>query len=119
MSDETSKNNNSGLRLNLLLASVVLAFCFSLFANISHPLLWNDESEGVMAGVRITQYVYPKVHDGKNTVISSLAPGIDAGYKNEYDANIYMTWGTYYWCAIGVMLAKYTDDLRSVRLNGC
>ena len=111
MSKELKENNTPSLPLNLLLALIVIVFCFSLFKNISYPLIWNDESEGIMAGVRILEYGYPKVHDGKNTVISSLAPNINVGYKKEYDANIIITWGNYYWAAIGVFLAKFTDNI--------
>jgi len=111
MSKGLKENSTSNFPLNLLLGLVVIIFCFSLFKNISYPLVWNDESEGIMAGVRILEYGYPKVHDGKNTVISSLAPNINVGYKEKYDANIIITWGNYYWAAIGVYLAEFTNDI--------
>ena len=110
-SPELHKTSSASPALNFILGALIILFCFSLFKNISYPLVWNDESEGIMAGQRILEYGYPKVHDGKNTVISSLAPGINVGYKEKYDANIIITWGNYYWCAIGVFLAKFTNDI--------
>jgi hypothetical protein len=44
----------------------------SLFKNISYPLFWADESMAVMGGVRVLEYGYPKVHDGKNVFDSPL-----------------------------------------------
>jgi len=111
MPKEIGEKRTSSIALNSLLALLVILYCFSLFKNISFPLVWNDESEGIMAGVHILEYGYPKVHDGKNTVISSLAPNMNVGYKEKYDANIIITWGNYYWAAIGVYLAEFTDDI--------
>lgn len=108
---ELQKTSFASPVLNSILGVLIILFCLSLFKNVSYPLVWNDESEGIMAGQRILEYGYPKVHDGKNTVISSLAPGINVGYKEKYDANIIITWGNYYWCAIGVFLAKFTNDI--------
>lgn len=109
--------NSTTIFLKILLILLFVVFFLFVFKNISYPLIWNDESESVMVGDRILEYGYPKVHDGKNAIFMSYAPDIKdengklVGYKEKYDAYIYMTWGNYYWAAIGVYLAKFTDDI--------
>jgi len=103
--------------LDIFLIILVILFCFSLFKNISYPLIWNDESDSVMTGKRVLEYGYPKVHDQKNVVFMSYAPDIKykdgslVGYDPENDAYIYITWGNYYWASIGVYFAKFTEDI--------
>lgn len=114
---KTQENNSTTIFLKISLTLLFLVFFIFVFKNISYPLIWNDESESVMAGDRILEFGYPKVHDGKNAIFMSYAPDIKdengklVGYKEKYDAYIYMTWGNYYWAAIGVYLAKFTDDI--------
>lgn len=60
------------LWLSLIL--LVIIFSFSLFKNISYPLLWNDEAETAVFGQRILKFGYPKVDDGKNIVYGIVLP---------------------------------------------
>jgi hypothetical protein len=103
----------TGAALNGLLGLLIVLFCVSLFKHISYPLLWNDEAESAMLGQRVLEYGYPKVHDGKNTVFlfTAYKRGVRAGYNLKHDAITYMTWGAYYWAAIGVYLARFAGDL--------
>jgi hypothetical protein len=105
------KSKLTDLGLNIVIGILFLIFCFSLFKNISYPLLWNDESEGVMTAQQILEYGYPKVHGDKNMVFMPPTSDVNIGYKKEYDANIYMTWGSYYCTCISVLLARFSDDL--------
>ncbi len=63
---------NKILIVIVFLLSII--FAFSLFKNIAHPLLWNDESETAMFARRILEYGYPKVHDGKNILYLMALP---------------------------------------------
>jgi hypothetical protein len=92
--------------LILLLA----VFSFSLFKNISYPLLWNDEAETAEYAERIMNHGYPKVHDGKN-VLNLFCQQMDVSLKKEYDAYIGSVWGQYYFCVPGAWLARKTNDL--------
>ena len=87
----------------------MLLLLFSLFKNISYPLLWNDEAETAMYATRIMEYGYPKVHDGKNVVYlfghNNIA--IDKGT----DAYIGSVWGQYYFATIGAFLAKSITNI--------
>ncbi len=98
-------------RFSLALVIVVIA-ALALVAckNISHPLLWSDESETIMTAQQITLYGYPKVHDGKNTVFIP-DNSLWLGYKPSADAYIAITWGSFYYAAIGVWLAQLTPDI--------
>jgi len=114
---EIAPKSSKSILPSFILGILIFLFCFSLFKNISYPLIWNDESFGAMVGDRILEYGYPKVHDGKNTVFMSLAADIKdengkiVAYKEEQDAFIYETWGNYYWAAIGVFWGRFTDDI--------
>jgi len=99
------------LRLAFLFLLVAL-FLFSLFANISHPLLWNDEGTTAVAGERVLQYGYPKVHDGKNVLYDLNHPDYSIGIDEKTDAFIAdANWAMYYVAAAGVWAASMTDDL--------
>ncbi|MBX4204559.1 MAG: hypothetical protein KW788_00010 [Candidatus Doudnabacteria bacterium] len=100
----TSKNIWTGIPIVLLLLFIV-----SLFANISHPLLWNDESETVMYGSRILDYGYPKVHDEGNRSIYLLADPI--AVKEGLDAYVGTSWAQFYFATIGVSLAKPVENI--------
>ena len=54
-------------------------FLISLFKNISYPLFWADESMTVMGGVRVLDFGYPKVHDGKNVLYDLRHPNVRLG----------------------------------------
>ena len=95
---------------------LLLVFSFSLFKNISYPLLWHDEAETAMFGERILQYGYPKVHDGKNVLYNfdfEYAPGFGLlGLKEETDAYIGgALWGQYYFSVPGIYLA---DKMKNI-----
>ena len=96
--------------LIVLLFLLISAFVFSLFKNISFPLLWNDEAETAVFAERILKYGYPKVHDGKNTLYLLELPR-DAGLNHKIDAYVGSGWGQYYFCVIGNLLAKNTSGI--------
>ncbi len=98
---------------NYIIGLLFLVFCFSLYKNISYPLLWNDESESTMMATRVLTYGYPKVNDGKNRIFASDIPNSDIGYNKKLDACTYITWGNYYFATIGVTLAKFANDIYS------
>ncbi len=92
-----------------LIICLVSIFIFSVFKNISYPLLWNDEAETAMYAKRILEFGYPKVHDEKNTVC--LLGPFDFGARPEWDAYVSSVWGQYYFAALGEFFAQYTEDL--------
>ncbi len=98
-----------------LMASVcllALLLLFSVFKNISYPLFWADESMTVMGGVRVLQFGYPKVHDGKNVFYDLAYYDTSLGIDPKTDAYIGgANWGQYYVAALGVTLAEASDDL--------
>jgi len=96
--------------LNRAIIVLSLLLCVSLYKNISYPLLWNDESETAMTAVKILEYGYPKVHDGKNVIFLPLTR-LRLGVKAAYDANISIGWANYYFAAIGVLFARLTRDI--------
>jgi hypothetical protein len=84
----------------------------SLLKNISYPLFWADESMTVMGGVRVLEYGYPKVHDGKNVFYDLLHPDTSLGIDKKTDAYIGgANWGQYYFAAPGIRLAEMSDDI--------
>jgi len=89
-----------------------ILFTLSLFKNISYPLFWADESMTVMGGVRVLEYGYPKVHNGKNVLYDLKHPNLTLGIDEKTDAYIGgANWGHYYIAAVGVKLAELTDDI--------
>src|ERR1017187_9814379 len=98
---------------NYIIGLLFLVFCFSLYKNISYPLLWNDESESTMMATRVLTYGYPKVNDGKNRIFAPDIPQSEIGYNKKFDACTYITWGNYYFATIGVTLAKFANDIYS------
>lgn len=105
---ETSKNRY----LTIVLVLLSLLFLASLFKNISYPLFWADESMTVMGGVRVLEYGYPKVHDGKNVLYDLQHPDMSLGIDEKTDAYIGgANWGMYYFAAPGIKLAEMSDDL--------
>lgn len=98
------------IALAALLAIATLLFLTLLLKHISYPLLWHDESDTVMFGQRVVEYGYPKVHGPKN-VVYGLEPTKDTRVHDGTDAYTGAPWGYYYFAAIGVGLARYTDDI--------
>jgi len=96
--------------LNRAIIVLSLLFCVSLYKNISYPLLWNDESETAVTAVKVLEYGYPKVHDGKNVIVLPLTP-LWKGYKTSCDANIMITWANFYFATVGALLAMLTRDI--------
>lgn len=98
--------------LTLIFYSLSLLFAVSLFKNISYPLLWADEGMTVMYGKRVSEYGYPKVHDGKNVVYDLRHSNPKLGIDEKTDAYIGgPSWGMYYIAAVAVKLAQMSDDL--------
>ena len=105
------KLKNRILAITLLL--IVSLFLVSLFKNIKYPLLWNDEAETAMYATRILEYGYPKIHDGKNLVYLLELPDKRLGMNEKIDAWTCVTWGQYYFAAIGAFFAEKVDDIYS------
>jgi hypothetical protein len=108
-------NTSQGTRPNrwprLLLIFLLAALAFSLFTNIGHPLLWNDEGETAMFAERILRFGYPKVHDGKNVINHSELPDKSRGLDPSTDAYIWSVWGQYYFAVLGAWPARLTGNL--------
>jgi uncharacterized membrane protein YuzA (DUF378 family) len=101
-----------GKHSGTILVFLCVLFALSLFKNISYPLFWADESMTVMGGVRVLEYGYPKVHDGKNVLYDLKHPDLTLGIDEKTDAYIGgANWGHYYVAAVGVKLAELTDDI--------
>ena len=96
--------------LTIVIVILTLLLGFSLFKNIGHPLLWNDEAETVIYAERILRFGYPKVNDGKNIANDTEVPDKGVGVNEKYDAWIYLTWGQYYLGVPSVLLARLTPD---------
>ncbi|MFA5770887.1 MAG: hypothetical protein WC894_05340, partial [Patescibacteria group bacterium] len=96
--------------LTIAIAILILSLGFSLFKNIGHPLLWNDEAETAIYAERILRFGYPKVNDGKNIANVTEVPDKGVGVNEKYDAWIYLTWGQYYLGVPSVLLAGLTPD---------
>ena len=91
---------------------ILLFFLYSVFKNISYPLFWADESMTVVGAQRVLEFGYPKVHDGKNVFYDLRHSNPELGIDIETDAYIGGTsWLHYYYGAIGVSLAKTTNDI--------
>lgn len=101
----------------LLLAAAALAV--SLFRQLGHPLLWQDEAETAMYATRILEHGYPVVHGPRN-VVYEFGPDIALGVKEGVDAYIGTTWGHFYFAVPGVRWAAGAEDphvrTRRVRL---
>jgi len=96
------------LAIAVLLAGPVL-FALLLFKHLAYPVLWNDEAETAMYGLRVLEYGYPRVHDPRNILYPSpLAPEI--GIHQASDAYVATTWGHFYVGAIGAALASRFED---------
>lgn len=66
----------------------------------------------VMGGVRVLQYGYPKVHDGKNVFYDLLHSNTSLGIDKKTDAYIGgANWGQYYFATLGIKLAELSDDI--------
>jgi uncharacterized membrane protein YuzA (DUF378 family) len=106
-------NDNSKNRiLKVILILICMLFLLSLFKNISYPLFWADESMTVMGGVRVLEFGYPKVHDGKNVLYDLRHPNLSLGIDEKTDAYIGgANWGQYYFATLGIKLAELSDDL--------
>lgn len=93
-----------------LISTLAIIFLFSLFKNISYPLIWNDESESITMAQQVLKYGYPKVHDGRN-IFFLPEEKTWIGYKKDGDMPIGNTWGYYYFGTIGVVLSDLTQDI--------
>src|SRR3989344_8767594 len=89
---------------------LILLLTFSVFKNISYPIVWGDEAETVMFAERILNYGYPKVHDGKNSLNFHMISG-DVGEQEKYDAGTISMWGQYYFTTLGAYLAGTTNEI--------
>ncbi len=101
---------NIKILLSIGVAVVLLVFGFSLFKNISYPLLWNDEASTAMFGRRVLEYGYPKVHDEKNSLYLLNDPNYNVGVRNG-DVYVAEGWTQYYLAALGNYFANKTNDL--------
>jgi hypothetical protein len=109
----SENKNNPTVTMLLIVVSVVLVFVlgFSLYKNISYPLMWGDEGETAMLAERILDYGYPKVHAGNNSLNVSGISGENTGIKTKYDASVVSMWGQYYFAAIGAHFARQVSDM--------
>jgi hypothetical protein len=93
-------------------AMLFLLLLFSLFKNISYPLLWNDESMTAEGAKVVLEYGYPKVHGKKNVFYDFLHTNPTIGINEKDDAfAASSSWGQYYYSVIGHKLAEQTDNL--------
>jgi hypothetical protein len=98
--------------LTIVLVLLCTLFLASLFMNIGYPLFWADESMTVMGGVRVLEFGYPKVHDGRNVFYDLMHPNASLGIDERTDAYIGgASWGQYYFAVPGIKLAEMSDDL--------
>lgn len=96
------------LWLSLIL--LVIIFSFSLFKNISYPLLWNDEAETAVFGQRILKFGYPKVDDGKNIVSGVILPEKNL-VNNKFGAYVATGQMHFYLASLAEYFAKKIDNL--------
>lgn len=104
-------NQHKKMLLNLGVVVILVVFGFSLFKNISYPLLWNDEASTAMFGKRVLEYGYPKAHDEKNFLYLFRDANHDIGVRTNGDVYVAEGWTQYYLAAIGEYFAQQTDDL--------
>ncbi|MDR1112662.1 MAG: hypothetical protein LBL18_02725, partial [Bacteroidales bacterium] len=98
--------------ISLFSALLFLLLLFSLFKNISYPLLWNDESMTAYGAEVVLEYGYPKVHGERNVFYDLLHTNPTIGINEKDDAFVgSSSWGQYYYSIIGHKLAEQTDDL--------
>ena len=93
-----------------IIFALLLLLGFAACKNISYPLLWNGEAETAMGSQRVINYGYLKVHNGINSIYVPENP-MWLGYREKYDASAASVWGNYYFGAIGVKLAEFTQDV--------
>lgn len=97
-----------------VLGLLILLYGYSLFANISYPLFWADESVTAVGAERVLQFGYPKVHDGKNVLYDIKHDDPTLGVDKKTDAYIGGAgWGHYYFAAPFVYLAESFSDIYS------
>lgn len=90
---------------------ILIVFGFSLFKNISYPLLWNDEASTAMFGQRVLEYGYPKVHDEKNSLYLFKDENHNIALREKGDVYIGEGWAQYYLSALGGYFAEKTDNI--------
>ncbi len=112
VSDRVRHLETGGRRCLAVISCILLVLLIlSIFKNISYPLFWADESMTVMGGVRVLQFGYPKVHDGKNVFYDLNQSDVSLGIDENTDAYIGgANWGQYYFAVPGIKLAEMTDD---------
>lgn len=103
--------NKKVIFFNIILLLLVFLFFISIFKNISYPLIWNDESDTIMFAQRISEFGYPKAHDGKNILNLFNHPNPKLEIKEKYDVVVTEGWAQYYFAVPGVLLAKMTEDI--------
>jgi hypothetical protein len=96
----------------LFSAFLFLLLLFSIFKNISYPLLWNDESMTAYGAAVVLEYGYPKVHGEKNVFCDFRHSNPAMGVNEKDDAFAgSASWGQHYYGVIGHKLAEQTDNL--------
>ncbi len=104
-------NNKTKILLNVGVVAVIILFAFSLFKNISYPLLWNDEASTAMFGKTVSEYGYPKAHDGKNSLYLFSDTNHNLGIRSNGDVYVAEGWMQYYVASIGDHLANQYSDI--------
>jgi len=98
-----------------VLAAVVVGLMvlvlLSGLANLSHPLMWADESMAAVGAERVLAFGYPKVHDGKNVFYDLQHPDRALGIDQTTDAFIgSSSWLQYYMLAPFASVIQYRHD---------
>lgn len=97
-----------------VLAAAAL-FAGLLFARLTHPLLWHDEADTAVFAERVRDHGVPMVR-GEPTLLYDLRRDRIDPESGVYRGGV---WGAYYFGALGVALARGSDDLyaRTARLR--
>lgn len=100
------------LVLKILSSLLLTLLLFSVFKNISYPLMWGDEAMSAVGAGVVLEYGYPKVHGEKNVFYDFLHTDPTIGINQKDDSfAASSSWGQYYYGIIGYLLADFTDDI--------
>lgn len=88
-----------------------LLFLLMHFKNIQYPLFWNDEGETAMHTLRVLEYGYPKVDDGKNVIYPIRYKDKAIARHPDSDAYLGIGWGMFYFAAPSIWLAQYVENI--------
>lgn len=91
------------------LVFVLLVYAWLQWADLGHPLFWQDEGETAMLGQRVLEYGYPRVQGDTGVVYGVGVPMRDA-VDAETGAYLGSFWGQYYLAALGVALSEGATD---------